>query len=360
MTGKRLAILGSRGIPARYGGFETFAEEVSWRLVDAGVDVTVFCEDSGPSEYRGIALEYVPTSNLGPFSTILFDLRSLWRARRGYDVVYMLGYGAACFCFLPRLWGAEVWINMDGIEWQRSKWSGPAKLWFKAMEWIATRTANRLIVDAEGIGEHMRTRHRRLPPTTMIPYGVEARAVGSLEERLEEYGLQKDRYCLVVCRIEPENHVLEILRGYAAIDTEVPLIVVGGLRDGDEYCDRLRSLASDKIRFLGGVYDQERLWALRLGCRAYLHGHSVGGTNPSLLEAMAAGNAVIAHDNVFNREVLGAAGWFFAGPEDLAERAADVLALPEEEHANVADRVRKRVAQEYSWDSVCQRYLELL
>ena len=150
---KTIAILGSRGIPARYGGFETFAEELSCRLVGQGHDVTVYCEsdrEKGASSYNGVKLCQIKAPQLGPFSTILFDLKCLCHARRAYDVVYMLGYGASLFCFIPRLFGTEVWINMDGVEWKRSKWSSIAKIWLRAMEWLALHIPDRIICDARG------------------------------------------------------------------------------------------------------------------------------------------------------------------------------------------------------------------
>jgi len=171
----KLAILGSRGIPAGYGGFETFAEELSVRLVQQGVDVTVYCEaghGEQPAAHQGVHLEHIPAPNLGPLTTILFDLLCLWHARKAFDVVYMLGYGTSIFCFIPRLWGSTVWINMDGVEWARSKWCRLAKIWFKIMEAAAMWTPDRLIADAEGILKHLQSRHARLPPVSVIPYGA--------------------------------------------------------------------------------------------------------------------------------------------------------------------------------------------
>jgi len=175
MHDRRIVILGARGIPGRYGGFETFAEELSVPLAMRGVDVTVFCENTEgerPSEYKGVRLAYVDVPRLGPVARILLDLVALWRARKGYDAVYMLGYGASLFCFIPRLWGTQVWINMDGVEWARSKWNWFGRTWLKVMEAIAMWTPNRIIADAEGIKAHLARRHRRLPPCSVIPYGA--------------------------------------------------------------------------------------------------------------------------------------------------------------------------------------------
>lgn len=171
----KLAILGTRGIPARYGGFETFAEELALRLVDEEVEVTVYCEageQPQPSVYKGIKLKYIPAPECGSLSTILFDMRCLWHARKGYDVIYMLGYGATPFCLIPRFWRSKVWLNVDGIEWARAKWSSLGKAYFKMMEWFSLWIPNRVIADAEGIKVHLESRHRSLPPCSVIAYGA--------------------------------------------------------------------------------------------------------------------------------------------------------------------------------------------
>lgn len=169
----RLAILGTRGIPARYGGFETFAEEIAERLQQRRLEVTVYCEKGCNSPaieiYKGVRLVYVPSPKLGPFSTILFDLFCLIIARNRHDVIYMLGYGSSLFCFIPRLWGKQVWLNMDGIEWKRTKWSFPARLWLRTMEWVAMLTPNRLIADAHAIEDHIQKCYPYTPQFQLFP-----------------------------------------------------------------------------------------------------------------------------------------------------------------------------------------------
>ncbi len=358
----KLAILGTRGIPARYGGFETFAEKLSVGLVRRGIDVTVYCEDAQdrPEFFENVRLEYLRVPKLGPLSTIVFDARCLWHARSDYDVVYMLGYGAALFCFIPRLWGKVVWINMDGIEWVRSKWSWPARFWLRSMEAVAMWTPSRVIADAQGIRDFLESRHGRMPPTSVIPYGAPVTETPPDAGLLGDWGLEPDSYYLVVCRLEPENHVLEILRGYSLSGTARPLIVVGNHETGTQYVRKLMETEGDRVRFVGAVYDQNKLLALRYYCRAYFHGHSVGGTNPSLLEAMGCGNAIIAHDNPFNREVAGGAGMYF-------ESEADIPALVDEVEHHDADRRKhlsgmavSRIRECYSWEAIVDKYFALL
>lgn len=361
-TKPRLVILGTRGIPARYGGFETFAEELAVRLVDRGFEVTVYCEEhespDSVDSYRGVRLVHVKALSIGPLSTIIFDLKCLWLARNTHDIAYMLGYGSALFCFIPRLWGSEVWINMDGIEWCRSKWNWVAKLWLRIMERAATWTANRLIADAVGIREHLRSRYASLPEVTVIPYGAYCVEEEPGLHALEELGLVAGGYYLIVCRLEPENHIREILEGFIASSSECPLVVVGDSSAPTKYVHALRQLDDQRIQFIGTIYDRETLQSLRWHCRAYFHGHSVGGTNPSLLEALACGNRVIAHENEFNKEVAGECADYFSSPAEISQ----LVNRLEGQEALVKPRadIQNRVREKYDWEDVTGSYLKLL
>lgn len=362
-AGRRVSILGIRGIPARYGGFETFAEELSVRLVQQGIEVTVYCEADHkihPMKYKGIKLVSLPTTECGPLSTVLFDLRCLWHARKGHDVVYMLGYGAAPFCFIPRLWGSKVWLNVDGIEWARAKWGKLAKAYFKLMEFFSMRAPNRVIADAEGIKIHLDSRHNRVPSCSVIPYGAPVLDEAPAPSLLDEWELSPQGYFLVVARIEPENHVREIIEGYKASVCSLPLIVVGNHKEDTSYTKGLLPLADDNVRFIGGVYDKEKLQALRCHSLAYFHGHSVGGTNPSLLEALGCGNLIIAHDNVFNREVTDGIGFYFKTPADIPVLIERVETLSESERDELACKARGRIREKYDWDVIADHYIELI
>lgn len=359
----KIAILGARGIPARYGGFETFAEELATRLVAGGAhDVTVYCEgrgEGGPMEFNGVHLKHISCFPLGPLSTILFDLACLWNARKDYDIVYMLGYGASIFCFLPRLWNTLVLINMDGVEWRRNKWGPVAKLYFKAMEAAAMLMPDHLIADAEAIREHLALRHSSMPPCTVIPYGAPIIQEAPDPSLLRQWGLSPGGYYLVVCRLEPENHVLEIIRGFRNSSSHRKLIILGDRESGTDYVAQLKFEASDpRIKMVGTEYNTMKINALRYHAYAYLHGHSVGGTNPSLLESMGCGAAVLAHDNVFNREVLADAGRYFAAPEELTKLIGqlDEGELP---IAEMKKRAWRIVQDKYSWDLMAGVYARL-
>jgi len=359
----RLAILGTRGIPARYGGFETFAEELALRLVAKGIKVTVYCEADGSDqspEYQGIRLVHIPSTKCGPLTTIIFDLRCLWHARSSYDVVYMLGYGATPFCLLPRFWGTRVWLNVDGIEWARAKWNTGAKLYFKLMEWLSTWIPDRIIADADGIRTHLETRHHLSSPCSVIPYGAPVVDTPPDASCLDMWNLTPDGYYLVVARFEPENHVREIIGGHKASATTIPLIIVGNQLLQTDYARNLQTLADTRVRFIGGIYDKERLAALRYYALAYCHGHSVGGTNPSLLEALGCGNLIIAHDNVFNREVAGDIACYFTSAGNIPALLKTIESLPLSEKKAFANKARARIQDKYDWGKIAENYLQLL
>ena len=362
----RIALLGTKGIPASYGGFETFAEQLAIRLVARGHDVTVYAEGSdqpvADAHHRGVRVRYRRRPSWGPASVLAYDCHCLWDARQGYDLVYMLGYGAAWACWWPRVFGVPVWINMDGLEWARSKWGRGARLYLRCMEWLATRTATRLIADAEAIGARLRSTYPRGAPSSVIAYGADlVQPEDADPAALSAWGLQPGRYLLVVARPEPENHVREIIEGYLLHGGDWPLVVVGDLSGGTPYQRQLRALASARVMCIGGIYDVAQLRSLRVHAACYLHGHSVGGTNPSLLEALACGNWVIAHDNPFNREVARDAADYFDSPAQLA-RCLDALAGQQDAavQARRIQRAREIVARHYTWDGITDAYEALM
>lgn len=357
----KLAILGTRGIPAQYGGFETFAEEISVRLVEQGIDVTVFCEkkcnEEKIQEYKGVKLKYISTPNFGAITPIIVDLLSIWGARKDYDLVYMLGYGGSPFFFIPRLFGKVVWVNMDGLEWKRSKWSFLARLYIKFTEKIAMYSANKIIADAQAIYDDLYVRYRNNFSSAVIPYGAYTINQAPAQMILDEYNLFVNCYYLVVCRLEPENHILEIIRGYMNSNSNIPLVIVGNHKVNSQYVSTLVSFSSRKVIFLGSIYDQEKLQALRYYCYAYFHGHCVGGTNPSLLEAMGASNIVIAHKNSFNKEVLGCNALYFDNEDKVAKIVMD-LEHNYDNYSSFKKNVKLIIENKYTWENITQQYLQ--
>lgn len=361
----RIAILGARGIPASYGGFETFAEQLAVRLVARGHEVTVYAETSESSAddtfYKGVRVRHKHRPQWGAASVLAYDCACLWDARRGYDLVYMLGYGAAWACWWPRVFGVPVWINVDGLEWARSKWGRGARAYLRCMEWVTTRAATRLIADAEAIAQRFRETYPRGAPSSFIAYGAELVQAQDVDPSLlAMWGLEAHRYMLVVARPEPENHILEIIQGYVLHGGEWPLVIVGDVSGATAYQQQLKQHGSDRVRFVGGIYDAGQLASLRVHAACYLHGHSVGGTNPSLLEALACGNWVLAHDNPFNREVARDAAEYFHTPEELACSLDRVVAQADAMRAGRSQRARDIVAEHYTWDGIADAYEALM
>ncbi len=361
----RIAILGARGIPASYGGFETFAEQLATRLASRGHQVTVYaeCGDQPVADtvYQGVRVRSRRRPRWGAASVLAYDCACLWDARRGYDLVYMLGYGAAWACWWPRVFGVPVWINVDGLEWARSKWGWGARTYLRCMEWMSTKVATRLIADAEAIAQRFRQNYPSGAPTSFIAYGAELVPAESVDSSvLANWGLQAHRYMLVVARPEPENHILEIVQGYLLHGGDWPLVVVGDVSGGTPYQRQLKALASERVRFVGGIYDVAQLQSLRVHAACYLHGHSVGGTNPSLLEALACGNWVIAHDNPYNREVARDAAEYFNTPEQLARCLDRVVGQGAGLQARRAQHARAIVSEHYTWDGIADAYEVLM
>lgn len=358
----KLAILGTRGIPARYGGFETFAEQLATKLAGRGVNVTVFCPAPSPRSdetYRGVTLKFVRFPHLGKYSEMFWDARCLCAARRQFDVVYMLGLGGAFAAWVPRLFGARVWVNTDGIEWKRRKFTWPQRAYLAIAEALSVLFASRIVADASAIAEYLRRRYPGLKHVSTIAYGADLPAGKPDRTFIEEWDLEPDGYYIVVSRLEPENHVLEIVQGFEQTRSSLPLVVLGNIESPNKYVRTVLAHNSARVRFIGTVYDKDKLEALRFYARAYMHGHSVGGTNPSLLEAMACANLVVAHDNPFNREVLGEAGLYFATRGELATIVEDV----DGNRVNASVRRQRAadiIASRYCWDHIADAYLALL
>jgi glycosyltransferase involved in cell wall biosynthesis len=359
----KLIILGTRGIPAQHGGFETFAERLALYLVSKGWDVTVYCpEFEAAEEYEttwcGIRLLHLPVEREDAVGTIIFDWKSTKRSVLEKSVVLNLGYGTALFGFYYRLHGTCNIINMDGIEWRRQKWSFPAKAWLYANERLACWLANHLIADHPEIARHLATRisHDKI---TMIPYGADA-TTDADPSILASYGLVPREFVLVIARPDPDNSILEIVEGFSSRPRGVKLVVLGKYRpDKEEYHRRVMAAASAEVVFPGGVYDKRIVEALRYYCRLYVHGHQVGGTNPSLVEALAAGSPVLAHDNPYNRWVAGDAGRYFSSHSELMVHF-DRLLENSSELSAMADAGRRRHAAEFTWEKVLTEYEQLL
>ena len=353
-----IAMVGTRGVPARYGGFETCIEEVGRRLADAGHDVVVYCRAADgqerPAEYLGMRLVHLPAVRHRVLETLSHTALSVLHLLvHRTDAVLVFNAANAPFLPMLRLARMPVATHVDGLEWQRAKWGAGGRRYYRTVERLAVEWSDALIADATGISDYYRDRFAA--ETVLISYGA---PLGDGDtSRLGELELSPDAYHLVVARFEPENHVDVAVQGYVASQATLPLVVVGTAPYADEYIARVHALADDRVRFLGAVWDQDLLDQLYSGARTYVHGHSVGGTNPSLLRAIGAGAPTIAWDVNFNREVLQEAGEYFSDPASLAALLQDAEAEPARWHEH-GEALAAR-AREYDWDDVAARYGEL-
>lgn len=363
----KIAMVGTRGVPARYGGFETCVEEVGRRLVERGHEVVVYCrtplaDGTGsapvlPTEHLGMQLVQLPAVRHKVLETLSHTGLSAAHAFVHRPDVALV-FNAANSVFLPafRAAGIPVATHVDGLEWRRAKWGGAGRSFYRKAESLAVRWSDALIADADGISDYYRDEFDA--DTVRIAYGapiIDASEIG--HAGIAELGLAPQGYHLVVARFEPENHVDVIVDGYVRSSADKPLVVVGSAPYSDQYTARVRALGDDRVRFLGGVWDQNLLDQLYANSATYLHGHSVGGTNPSLLRAIGAAAPSICFDVEFNREVTRAAGRYFANPDDVARAVEAAEADPAATAAR--GRAGQARARDYDWDDVAGRYEQL-
>ena len=361
---RRVSILGTRGVPARHGGFETFVARLAPYLAECGWDVSIYCQVEqrgggiGEDTWNGCRRWLVPTRARGTAATIEFDLRSTLHALGHADLKLVLGYNTAILNLLHRARKRRVVMNMDGIEWQRAKWNGFAQRWLRANEWIGARTAHRLVADHPEIERHL----RRVAPAahiTMIPYGADEVSESSTDA-LDTLGLTPEGYVVMIARIEPENSVLEVVRAFARAPLGARLVVLGTfLPEANRYHAVVHQAASNECLFPGAIYDPAIVAALRYHALAYVHGHTVGGTNPSLVEALGAGTPVIAHDNRFNRWVAGDAAAYFSD-EEACRQVLERFVRDPAVRAAGRRASRERHRQAFRWQQVREGYETLL
>jgi glycosyltransferase involved in cell wall biosynthesis len=359
----RVAILGTRGIPAAHGGFETFAERIALWLVARGWRVTVYCQEHGGGPIRedvwnGVERVIVPTSLAGAVGTMQFDWRCIRHAvRTGHATALTLGYNTALFCSWLRLHGVRNVINMDGLEWMRAKWRWHERAWLWINERAGCLIGNWLVADHPSIGNHLATRVS-FNKIAVIPYGAD-RVEDVSADPLIAFGVVPGGYSCVIARPEPENSVLEIVRAFSAKPRDHKLLVFGKYEAGHPYHDAVRQAAGDEVEFVGPIYDLPTVASLRFHSRLYVHGHQVGGTNPSLVEALGAGSAILAHDNRFNRWVAQDAAKYFSNTTDC-QLQFDRLLSSDELIATQRQAAQARHASAFRWANVLNAYESLL
>lgn len=357
----KIAILGSRGVPNRYGGFERLAERIGCGLAERGHNVEIYCphyRNRGESKWNKVQLKFVynPERRIGPGGNFIYDFLSICKTlNKKYDIIYMLGYTSST----PFLWllrcgtGAVLVTNADGLEWKRMKWNKVAKGYLFLAEALMVRQSEHIITDSKAMQDYLHEKYNKI--FHCISYGADI--FDNPDERvLHEYNLKPHKYILQISRIEPENNIEIIIKGFLkfGFNQKYTLLIVGNYQT--PYGSYLQEkYVAANVRFIGAVYDQEKLNNLRHFCLLYLHGHSVGGTNPSLLEAMGCGVLVAAHDNIFNREVLNDAGLFFRNDRDVTTLIKTVEKSPRD-FSMFKIKAKNRIRDMYNWHDVIEQY----
>ncbi len=357
----RVLILGTRGVPAAHGGFESFAEKLALFLVARGWRVAVYCQHDvaavtqrfAVDTWRGVERVTVQVAQQGARGTIAFDWHATQHASREPGVCLVLGYNTAIFMALLRARGKKILINMDGIEWKRPKWSAPVRAWFYLNEWLGAWLGHRLVADHPAIEDHLAARRPR-GAIAMIPYGGDE-VIAVSATPLAAFKLTPQKYLVSIARIEPDNSILPMVAAFSRKPRGVKLVVLGKLEPGNAYHAAVRAAASGEVVFPGAIYDRTVVQALRLHARAYCHGHTVGGTNPSLVESLWCGNAVLAHRNRFNQWTAGAEQFFFSGVDEC-ERMIERILTDDIAVARAARMARLRAAADFVWSDILSAY----
>lgn len=354
---KKVAIVGTQGVPANYGGFESLVDNLLGENCPDGVQYTVFCSSRDlpdrRSSYKGATLKYIPLHANGAQS-IPYDILSMCRCMRGYDAVLVLGVSGCLFLPVLKTFGrSRIIVNIDGLEHRRAKWGPVARRVLRMSEAVAVRTAHVVIADNKGIQDYVAQTYAR--PAALVAYGGD-HAMRSISEdfaaaTLARYGLRKDGYAITVCRIEPENNSDIILEAFSRMP-ERQLVFIGNWNHS-EWARGLKAkyAGCTNMLLIDAIYDLDVLYALRSSAAVYLHGHSAGGTNPSLVEAMCLSRPVVAFDVVYNRETTEGRAAYFSDADSLVE----ALRGPLPDGGVMFEIARRR----YTWRHISQQYASL-
>jgi glycosyltransferase involved in cell wall biosynthesis len=355
----KIAILGTRGIPNHYGGFEQFAEFFSVYLVEKGHEV--YCYNSHNHKFQektfhgvNIIHQHDPEYKYGTFGQFIYDYNCIMDSRkRDFDIILQLGYtsNSIWFFLLPK---KPITItNMDGLEWKRTKYSKPVQQFLKFAERLAAISSDYLVSDSIGIEKFLKEKYKK--ESTYIAYGAYPFDSPN-EEFLKEYHVEKEKFNMIMARFEPENNLDMVLEGVAQSNDKTPILVIG--KHETKYGEYLKNKfkSHDNIKFLGGIYNLEHLNNLRYFSKLYFHGHSVGGTNPSLLEAMASQALVIAHNNDFNKGILKDNGIYFSNPLEVK----NILeAVKKSDNLQKVQNNYQAIIKDFNWEKINGQYLQL-
>lgn len=353
-----IAIIGTRGIPNQYGGFEQFADVLSQGLVQKGYDVTVYCSANHTykdCKYNGVSLihKFDPENRVGTAGQFIYDLLCMLDARKQkFDIIYMLGYtSSSIWQSLLYKKGALVITNMDGLEWKRSKYSKPVQRFLQFAEKLAVKYSDFLVADSVGIQSYLKQKYNA--ESSYFPYGSYV-FNNPNEDVLLKYKLKVYGYDILIARFEPENNIEMVLEAFSASTVKRRLILIGNY-EHTSFGKRMFDVYSkdERICFFGAIYDQEDLNNLRYFSNLYFHGHSVGGTNPSLLEAMGSSSLICYHNNEFNKAIVGEDGLCFSNSDELCvilNKSSKV------EFKDFLENNTRKIKEIYEWGKIISDY----
>jgi len=355
----KIAILGTRGIPNYYGGFEQFAEFFSVYLVEKGHEVFVYNSHNHPFQektFRGVNIlhQHDPEFKMGTFGQFVYDYNCILDSRqKKFDIILQLGYtsNSIWFFLLPKK--PIIITNMDGLEWKRSKYKRPVRQFLKFAERLAALSSDYLVSDSLGIQKFLKIKYKK--ESTYIAYGAHPFNTPD-EQFLKEYDVEKENYNMIMARFEPENNLDMVLEGVALCNDKTTILVVGN--HNTKYGAYLKNkfISYTNIRFIGGVYNLEHLNNLRYFSNIYFHGHSVGGTNPSLLEAMASQALIAAHNNDFNKGVLKENAFYFSNPSEVKKLLTEIK---KSDNLQQIQNNYDAIVKEFNWEKINGEYLQL-
>ncbi|MBN1997985.1 DUF1972 domain-containing protein [candidate division KSB1 bacterium] len=357
----KIAIMGIRGIPANYGGFETFIEEMAPRLAAKGHQVTVFGRSQyiqyDQKYYKNVRLRIFPTIGHKYLDTVVHTfLCALVSFFDRYDVVFICNSANAIFSFMPRLWFKPTVLNVDGLEWKRQKWNWAGKAFYRVSEFLATFLPTAIVSDAREVERYYLQKFGK--KSCFIPYGAPDGPVKSVDI-LKKYKLEPNEYILYVSRMEPENNAHRVVRAFERVKTEKKLVMVGDAPYSHEYIENLKKTNDRRIIFTGYVFGQGYR-EFQSHAYFYIQATEVGGTHPALLEGMGFGNCILANRVPEHEEVVGDAGIYFSTVDnnDLTAKLQQLCDHPEIVQ-KYRIKVRQRVKQKYNWDVVTRQYESL-
>lgn len=359
----KIAILGSRGYPYVYSGYETFIKELCERIVQfEGVEVTVYCHknlfEDKPSELNGIKLIYISTLKSKVLSQLVHSFQSFIHASfQNYDIVFAVNSANGPFGWIPRVFGKKTAVNVDGLEWLRPKWKGLGAKYFYWSSRLCTKTFNSIVNDSEAMRDFYLQEFNT--DSTVIAYGANIK-FSSEPSLIKHWGLNSKDYYLIVGRLIPDNNADVIVAEFIKSETTKKLVIVGDVPYSDAYAENLKKVQDDRLIFTGYVIDQQILAELYHSCYAYFHGHEFGGTNPTMLKALAYGCAIVAIDTPFTREMLsnGKYGYFFSKQRDNLMSLIQELDNEDSKLEKLRLISRDRITENYTWEKISLQYYE--